>query len=79
MNVPDMIVKLFNGNETARSMRYSITVIIVLIIATYLGVLDRDYTQALILTVTGYIFGKARTTTVVSGKATKNTDDDASS
>lgn len=71
----EVMLKMFNGNETARAMRYSLSVIVVVLIAGYYGVLDKDTVSAIITATTGYIFGKARAEThIVSPKADRRKD-----
>lgn len=75
MNVWDFIAHTFNGNETARSMRYSLSLIVILLIATYLGVVEQNFTQSLILTAAGYIFGRSRNQTHVVDVKDRRSDD----
>jgi len=65
MNFWQFCAKMFNGNETARSMRYSITIIIATLIAGYFRVLTSEAVLSIIYVMIGYITGKARSETHV--------------
>jgi hypothetical protein len=63
------LTKMFNGNETARSMRYSVTVMLIIVGAGYMGLLQHADIIAMFYVMIGYITGKSRTETrVIEGK-----------
>jgi hypothetical protein len=65
MNLFDFLAKMFNGNETARSMRYSITIIVAAIVASYMGLINHEALLSIFYVMIGYITGKARSETHV--------------
>lgn len=65
MNIYELIHHLFNGNETARSMRYSSFVIIAGLVAGYYGIINSETVTSIVTASMGYIFGKARSETHV--------------
>jgi hypothetical protein len=56
----DMLSHMFNGNETARAMRYSITVIGLMLIAGYFHLVSSEVIASVISLATGFIMGKSR-------------------
>lgn len=80
MSFWEVILKLFNGNETARAMRYSSFLIIAVIVAGYYKVIPTDTVTTVITATTGYIFGKARAEThIVQPKIDRRKDGDTHS
>ncbi len=68
MNSWEFFAKMFNGNETARSMRYSSFVIIAALVAGYMRILNSETVTSIVTAAMGYIFGKARSEThVITG------------
>jgi hypothetical protein len=65
MSWKDVVLKLFNGNETARAMRYSISVMLIALTAGYVHILSADTVTAVMMASTGYIFGKAKAHTEI--------------
>jgi hypothetical protein len=65
MNGWDFFAKMFNGNETARSMRYSSFVIVAALVAGYIKILNSETVTSIVTAAMGYIFGKARSETHV--------------
>lgn len=59
----DMIAHMFNGNETARAMRYSLTVIVLMLFAGYMRILSNEIIASVITLATGFIMGKSRNDT----------------
>lgn len=59
----DMIAHMFNGNETARAMRYSLTVIGLMLVAGYYHLLSSEVIASVITLATGFIMGKSRNDT----------------
>lgn len=73
MNIYEFLSHMFNGNETARSMRYSSFVIIAALIAGYMHILSSELVASIFVTAMGYIFGKARSEThVIQPKERRN-------
>lgn len=63
-----MLAHMFNGNETARSMRYSLSVIALILFAGYMGIVTSEIVSSIITLATGYIMGKARNDThIITG------------
>lgn len=56
-----VFLKMFNGNETARAMRYSLTVVAIVLLARYFDAIRSDeVVLTVVTTATGYIFGKGQ-------------------
>ena len=65
LNAWGFLAQMFNGNETARSMRYSSFVIIAALVSGYMGILNSETVTSIVTAAMGYIFGKARSETHV--------------
>lgn len=78
MNFYDAVVHMFNGNETARAMRYSLSVVVILLLGAYFHIVSQEFVQNAILTALGYIYGKARSSPIHvskdNGKTATNTN-----
>lgn len=57
--------RVVEGDETTKSMRYSISLIVVMLIAGYFKVVSSDTVTSIITLAAGFIMGKARTQTHV--------------
>lgn len=55
------------GDETTKAMRYSISLIIIMLIAGYFRIVSSDTVTSIITLAAGYILGKARTQTHLVG------------
>lgn len=58
-----MIAHMFNGNETARAMRYSLSVIALMLLAGYYHLVSSEVIASVISLATGFIMGKSKNDT----------------
>jgi hypothetical protein len=54
---------MIEGDDTAKAMRYSISVMALMLIAGYLNIVSHDTVTSILTLAAGYIMGKARTQT----------------